>query len=239
MVIEYKTFQSRLPIRGVYIASPEIDDYLRDVEPPAHNTWDNVRSQQVDERAREVARGVLTRVRRSVQEFAEEFAPPPTDVSTDLPLFGNLLSGVIGGRGFGLFEPPGSGNHDGPVLAFRGLEADRRTRAGDGMITLQQSLSLQIPEEPQWDGATLDVIIEASIAQDLDATVSDPVDVEVRPPKGFTRLKSSGSISGKVCPGSDVVFTLKTAPYPEDRSLLILPKAELHALRSVMAADEG
>ncbi len=59
MVIEYKTFQSRLPIRGVYVASPEIDDYLREVEPPAHNTWDNVRSQQVDERAREVAKSAL------------------------------------------------------------------------------------------------------------------------------------------------------------------------------------
>ena len=61
MVIEYKAFQSRLPIRGVYVASPEIDGYLREVEPPSHNTWDNFRNKLVDERARDVARGALMR----------------------------------------------------------------------------------------------------------------------------------------------------------------------------------
>ena len=238
MVIEYKAFQSRLPIRGVYVASPEIDEYLRDVEPPAHNTWDNTRSQQVDERAREVARGALARVRRSVQEFAEEFAPPPTDVPTDLPVFGNLLSGLMGGRGFGPLDPPGPGGHEGPLLTFRATKPDRRRRSVKGRSFSKRSLSLKIPDASRWTDVWLEVAIEASIAQDLQATASDPVNVEILPPESFTRVESNGSFSGKVGPGAEVVFTLTTAPFPDDRSLLILPKAELRALRPMSGEED-
>jgi hypothetical protein len=184
-----------------------------------------------------VAKSALARIRRSVQEFAEEFAPPPSDVPTDLPLFGTLLSGLIGGRGFGPPEPPGPGGHVGPILTFRAAKPDRRKRADDGTIVLERSLSVKIPDDSKWENATLDVIIEASIAQDLDATTSDPVKVEVRPPDDFVRLDPSGSYSGSVSPGSNVLFTLTTEPYPEDRSLLILPKAALHALPTDSGED--
>jgi hypothetical protein len=107
------------------------------------------------------------------------------------------------------------------------------------MIVLERSLLVTIPDESRWDDAILDVVIEASIAQDVEANASDPVEVIVRPPKGFTHVESGASLSGRVGPGSDVVFTLKTEPYPEDRSLLILPKAELRALRSMAARDDA
>jgi hypothetical protein len=156
-------------------------------------------------------------------------------VPTDLPLFGNLLSGLIGGRGFGPPQPPGPGGHEGPILTFRGAKPDRRKRVDEGTIVLERSLSLKIPNDSKWENAKLDVIIEASIAQDLDATTSDPVKVDIHPPDHFNRVDPSGLYSGTVSPGWEVVFTLTTAPYPEDRSLLILPKAALHAL----PADSG
>ena len=107
------------------------------------------------------------------------------------------------------------------------------------MIVLERSVSVKIPDEPSWADATLDVAIEASIAQDLEATASEPVDLHVRAPKGFTWLESSGSFVGSVAPGSEVIFTLKTGPYPEDRSILILPRAELHARRVTTPEDDA
>ncbi len=102
---------------------------------------------------------------------------------------------------------------------------------------LERSLSVKIPNDPRWENAKLDVIIEASIAQDLDATTSDPVKVDILPPDHFVRVDANGLYSGSVSPGSEVVFTLTTGPYPEDRSLLILPKAALHALPTVSGED--
>ena len=228
MVIEYKSFNSRLPIRGTYVASDEIDAFLREVEPPAHNTWDNTRSQQLDPRAREIARGVLTRIRRSVQEFADEFSPPPTTVATDLPLFGDLLSGLLAGRSVGP-NPPFDQVPEGRdgLLIFRVAAPDRRERSSSGKITLQRTLRIRVPASNSWQGAELRVSVKAFLAEDLSSSGSDPVKLKVVAPGQFQLSDSGDEFRGTPEPGEDVEFTLITDPCPEDVSLLISPSAEL------------
>ena len=103
---------------------------------------------------------------------------------------------------------------------------DRRTSVDEGLIVLHRSLSVRIPKEAIWDDAWLEIAVEACIAQDLEATASDALKVGLEVPDGFRHGGSQNEIAGKVEAGSEIVFVLSTAPYAEDRSVLIMPRAE-------------
>jgi len=177
MVIEYKSFSSRLPIRGVYVADPEIDANLREVEPPSHNSWDNTSSAEISERSREIALGVMRRIRRSVKDFAQEFAPPPSAVLTDLPLFGDLLSQFFSGRvpGPNPGPSPSPEARSGAALTFRTTKPDVRRHAAQERISLTRQVGIRIPADARWEGASLSVEIQGSIAWDLTGHASGPL----------------------------------------------------------------
>jgi hypothetical protein len=227
MVIEYKSFSSRLPIRGVYIADPSIDHNLREVEPPAHTTWDNTGSHDVSDRSREIAQGVLSRIRRSVREFAAEFAPPPTAVSTDLPLFGDLLSRYMGGKASGPKPTPPGGPKVGSRQLVRVYGQDARELQGDDSVILERRIAIRIPKDDRWDGATLSGVFTASIAQDLSGSASDPVEIDVALPPGFVTDEAGTGFRGGVNPGDEYLFTIRTAPFPRHQSIIITPTTHL------------
>jgi hypothetical protein len=226
MVVEYRTFSSRLPIRGVYVADPTIDALLREVEPPLHNSWENASAGEVSEQARYVAQGVLTRIKRSVKEFAQEFAPPPSTVYTDLPLFGNLLSQFFSGRGPGKPHPPKPGEKS-PGLTFRVSRNDVRKEIGGGQMALTRAVSVQIPSDANWDGATLQVSFSAAIAWDLSAASSEPIEVSVAAPDGYAPAEGSDALTGFVKAGEVVEFVVTTAAYYEELTVVLTPSAVL------------
>ena len=107
MVVEYKSFKSTLPIRGVFLADSSIDEHLRQIEPPAHNSWTkNLTNRNVAPEARKVAKATLDRIKRSVQDFAQDFAPPTFSFTASLPLLNDLLGGLFTGPGLGKKSGP-------------------------------------------------------------------------------------------------------------------------------------
>lgn len=227
MVIEYRSFSSRLPIRGVYLADPSIDSLLREVEPPAHNTWDNLGSHDISERSREVARGVLSRIRRSVKEFAAEFSPPPTAVLTDLPLFGDLLSRVMSGRVPGPPVPPGQNENPKPALYFKLSKPDRRETVEGGRLVIERYIGIKIPQEVGWSRGHLFGTFHAAIAQDLSASASGALGLQIQVPDGFELDDSLLSFSGEVAAGEEYVFSVRTDPFDRNLSVLVTPRVQV------------
>lgn len=227
MVIEYRSFSSRLPIRGVYLADPSIDSLLREVEPPAHNTWDNLGSHDISERSREVARGVLSRIRRSVKEFAAEFAPPPTAVLTDLPLFGDLLSRVLSGRVPGPPIPPGGNENPKPGLHFKLSRPDRRETVDGGRLVIERNIGIKIPQDVGWSRGHLSGTFQAAIAQDLSASASGALGLQIYAPDGFEFDDSLLNFSGDVTAGEEYVFSVRTEPFDRNLSVLITPRVQV------------
>jgi hypothetical protein len=237
MVIEYKTFPSRLPIRGAFVADPGIDSALRDVEPPAHNSWDKNWNSRVNAESREIAKGVITRIRRSVKEFAQEFAPPALEIATDLPLFGKLLGGLLGSRAPGPRNPPeghGATHQVKPQIAAVGR--DRFIELSTNQIQLERTIEVGISSSVAAASFTAEVSISAYIAWDIDARASsDSIDVGISPPRGF-RTSTSSSCIGPLVPGKPVQFVLKTAPYDRNLTIVLSPRVEL---RSIEGGSNG
>jgi hypothetical protein len=235
MVIEYKTFPSRLPIRGAFIADDEIDHALRDVEPPSHNSWDKNWNSRVSPESRDIAKGVISRIRRSVKEFAQEFSPPALEVVTDLPLFGKLLGGLIGGRVSGPRTPPEvSGLSHGTKPQISAVGVDHFTAVGDEQIELERVIQVEAPRDSTTTAFNAEVSVSANIAWDMDARASsESIDVEIIPPSGFQMIAPSTCV-GVIAPGKPVEFRLRTAPYNRNVTVVLLPRVELSDVRKVV-----
>jgi hypothetical protein len=231
MVIEYKSFSSRLPIRGVYIADLSVDHYLRQVEPPAHNSWEKNWTKHLDKESKRVAKGVMDRIRRSVKEFALEFAPPPSSFTANLPLLGNLLSGLFGGKALG--KTPGPKPGPGPIsekLIIRTAQPDEKIHvSGTQQIYLKKWISVKIPQSPQWDSATLSFAVTVSIAQETEAKkTSDMIEIkQVIVPAGFYSSEEDNKFEGIVKSGQELFFEITTVPYRKDLTAVVTPELEL------------
>ena len=231
MVIEYKSFSSRHPIRGVFIASQSIDNHLRQVEPPAHNSWEKNWTKQMNKESKAVAKATMDRIRRSVREFAQEFAPPPSSFTANLPLLGSLLGGLFGGKALG--KTPKSGPGPGPAtdkLLIHTAQPDQKIAvAGREEIYLRKWISVKIPRASQWETATLRFAVSVSIGEEVEAKkTKDLIDLkEVIAPDGFIKSKDGQKFEGQVRGGQELVFKITTAPYWKDLTAVVTPEVEL------------
>ncbi len=109
MVVEYLTYaKGKQPyVRGVFVASDDIDDLLRQTEPKAHDAWETTSAEDgVDQRAPKVARLVTKRIKDSVKDFQKKIKPPAPDPGDiRLPVFQQLFKKLMG-SGPGPTPPP-------------------------------------------------------------------------------------------------------------------------------------
>lgn len=231
MVIEYKSFSSRHPIRGVFIADQAIDNHLRQVEPPAHNSWEKNWTKQLNKESKAVAKATMERIRRSVKDFALEFAPPPSSFTANLPLLGSLLSGLFGGKSLGKTPKPQPG--PGPKtekLLIRTAQPDQKIAVpGKQEIYLKKWILIKIPQSPQWGTATLRFAVSVSIGQEIEAKkTNDLIKLkEVVAPEGFSKSKDGQKFEGQVSGGQELVFEITTVPYWKDLTAVVTPEVEL------------
>ena len=107
MIIEYKAFdRRRVAARGVFIASDEADNHLKNTEPAQHSSWDKKPSTEIPKVATAIAEGVHSRLSAGLRKFIEEVSPQaPADRET-LSVFSDLLKGLMTGKRMGPSLPP-------------------------------------------------------------------------------------------------------------------------------------
>ena len=107
MIIEYKSFdRRRVAARGVFIASEEADNYLKDTEPAQHSNWDKKPSAEIPKKSTDIAEGVHNRLSSGLRKFIEEVSPQaPSDRET-LSIFSDLLKGLMTGKKVGPSPAP-------------------------------------------------------------------------------------------------------------------------------------
>lgn len=87
-------------VRGTFTVSsirhPVAEDYLRSVEPPLHNKWQDD-NKELDLDAKKAARDVYTLITESVKSFREEYLSSTPTQEQDFEIFRDNLS-LIGGK---------------------------------------------------------------------------------------------------------------------------------------------
>jgi len=219
MVVEfYEAGQAPPYVRGVFVANsdePEgarsIDDYLRQTEPKAHDSWRSDDADgELDPDAALVA-GVITRtIKNRVNSFRRNLKPAvPKAEDVLLPAFNDLMKRVLRGSGKGVPTPP-TELQPLQVSPTVGLE-----EAGDGLIRVRGHVTFDLTEHAQVDAA--EVRLQVGYRFIEDDRVGDPVTVEfnIEGAPGFVS-SSPGTFTGKLERGSPVRIDFVSKAYLAD-----------------------
>lgn len=98
MVVEYLEAGRQPPfVRGAFVAADDVDDFLRQTEPKAHDAWLHTDLEDdADHRAGVVAKAVLRKVRAGVLDFRRRLRPPPArSGDVRLPVFQDLARRIM------------------------------------------------------------------------------------------------------------------------------------------------
>lgn len=170
MVIEYKDFPSPHPIRGVFIADDAVDEYLRAVEPPLHNSWSSLSEESVSADALAMAKSINKKIRDAVKAFARQFTPVAPLRDDSFHLFGDLLGSVLSGNTPGGTGPaPGKkGSHVSCTISSLGKVM--RQRVDGAKFQLEQEFVATIPKSLPASVSFLTIQARATICEDLEGT---------------------------------------------------------------------
>lgn len=95
-------------LRGIFIADPGMDSFLRKTEPHEHDDWnEKIPGSPSLDKARQYAKIIKTEIRRKVREYMEAYTPPPNAEPKLLPDLRRFLGNLFSTSGVGP-PPPGS-----------------------------------------------------------------------------------------------------------------------------------
>lgn len=211
MVIQYKSYERRrVALRGVYVASPELDPYLRETEPSSHDCWDTNPSNDVDPEATEMAKSVFSRISDAVKSMILEIAPPAPQNNKSLSHFSSLLSGFLNDKKGTPPPPPPQGE---PIeLQMPGGHLPEVS--GPGEVFLNTKFTVRLADRAPADTVQVEVSCAAFInEEESQGGTRWPARISPSGKKhGFT-MNADGSWIGDISKADKVTFTVETDPY--------------------------
>jgi len=203
MVVEYLDSGRKDPfVRGVFVADESVNDVLRSTEPKAHDSW-----QPGETENKQVAQGVLERIRRHVDSYRKDLRPPsPPPESIDLPFVDRLMRKLMSSRGR---RPVG------PHAENRDVSINLRHHAeptADGRIELHGEATVGFSEHFEGDRAQVEVAIGYRYLEE--DRLGERVDLAVEAPPGWVTVADDiNCFSGELVRGADARFVFFSTPY--------------------------
>jgi len=221
MVIDYKDYGGRrLALRGVYVASPELDLYLRETEPSSHDCWDTSSSNDVNPVATEMAKSVFKRISEAVKSMILEIAPPAPQNNKSLAHFSSLMSGFLNDKKGTPPPPPPQGE---PIeLQLPGGPLPEI--AGPGEILLNTKFTVRLADKAPADTVQVEVSCAALINEE-EAKGGTRWGARISPKgknHGFA-MNADGTWIGTISKLDKVTFTVKTDPYSDMWTATLVP----------------
>jgi len=213
MVIRYeKVGRSRIPLRGVFVASETIDHLLRDTEPSSHDQWTKNPSADLPAEATDTARTVLEKIQASVRRMAGEITPAPPKSNKALSHFAKLMSGFLGNKR-GPTPPPTPGGEKFELQFVGGRPVP--TPLNDDSLRIESAFSVRVLDNAEGDQALVNVSCQLFIHEDENQSQSTwPVALSpISQGSGFTQ-DEDGTWRGFVTKDHRVEFNVTSEPYP-------------------------
>jgi hypothetical protein len=223
MIVEYhlpgRDISRRLPyVRGVFVASPEVNVDLSKTEPKAHDKWETRESDDVPVVSTKYAAVIAERIKDAVRSFQDELRPPiDTTAAVRLSRLDERLSKLRNQRGT---TPPPPPRGDRP-LAFR-LDVKRVPTGRDLQLVGHLDVSLSADAEQDASRAWLRVVF----ALDEDGRRGSIVPLAITPPDDFA-VADDGTRFNGVVTHSWARFALRSDPYRHDWTGELLVEGEV------------
>jgi len=229
MVVEYLNAGRTAPfVRGVFVASDEVDELLRLTEPKGHDSWQTKSYDgDLDHRATEVADAITRRTKQNVATFRNSIKPPvPPPEDVHLPYFDRFIRNVLAGKGSG-WNPPVADNRP-----FSIRLSQRPEPAANAQIKLAGTARYSFSEH--FEGEASDVVISLQYRFLEEDRVGQFIQLRVRPPSGFMEEEGKpSSFVGHLRRGEEALFEFESEPYAPEWSGRLFANGELLEMSDV------
>ncbi len=221
MVVQYFPIGGTAPfVAGSFVASDEVEQWLRTSEPPAHDVWD-ASSSDLDDEARKTIKSIHTRLRNAAATFRKSALPAPSEDRRSLRVFESTF-----GRLFNAKQGGGTTADRDPQILPVSIEFTKQPTpmtAGDQIrFSAQFDVRLR-PDFPRNDAA-LKIAVDCDIVEEEDSK-GDPLALDVACSAQHTTEGSEFLLSLKK--GEKVTFKVKSAPYDPMWSVRFTPRVSL------------
>lgn len=224
MVVQYKVFRRfRVPIKGVYVSSAELDALLGDTEPPLHNEWSTAASDDISADATDAASATLRSIARSISEFAAEIAPTPKADARPPSHYASLVSKF-------LRTPRDKGKGGGrssvePISIEYSKSAEPHSTGS--LIATTANVDIRLADKAKVDSQEVLVRCFFNILEDESESGGTSWPVRIKPSKkrgaGFVYDKDEGAWRGSINKTRAVTFEIETDPYEPGWTGHLLP----------------
>lgn len=219
MIISYQHFPKGRKlaapfVRGTFTVSsqkhPEAEQYLRSVEPPLHNRWQEDR-RDLDSKAQRIAKEVYSELTQNVVSFREEYVgSTPTD-EQDFNIFKENLS-LSGGRRAVTPPPPRKANTPWAMLSNSASVEDNK----DGRRYAKASRSIQLsnlglPSHKVSVQLGWEILEDNSWVDADESLLATPIDS----PEGWSQKEGEHNVFVGTVVNKPAVFTWTSKPYSE------------------------
>jgi hypothetical protein len=225
MVVEYHEVGKQQPhVRGTFLAHDDVDDLLRQTEPKAHDAWQgSLVEEGVDPEAPKVAKELLRRISKEVRDFRKRLKPPhPREQDVRLPVFEDLLKGVLENRGK-VGEPPPPGQPRSVAIRI-----SQRVETVGSQILLRAEAKFSLTKDLEIERARCQ--LHFRYAFDEDGRLGEDCEITVSTVPGFEQ-QAAGKRGGVVMVGElsheAVDFEIVSVPYDPDWTGQLIVSGEI------------
>jgi hypothetical protein len=234
MVVEYhlpgRDISRRVPyVRGVFVASSEVNAHLSKTEPKAHDQWDTRESDDVPVVATKFAIRILDEIKSRVKSFQDELRPPVDERgAVRLQRLDEKLAKLRNRQGTKPPQPP-------PGERPFSIRLDVQREASGDHLVLSGSVGVRLAEDVT--ASSIPARIRIAFALDEDGRRGTAVPLEIEPPGDFERVPGKETRYDGDVTAEEARFTIRSEPYRADwTGELLVSGEDLRADESEEAA---
>lgn len=219
MVVEYLECGQAPPyVRGVFIADSDvgervrsIDDYLRQTEPKAHDSWRSRDSDgELDPGAAAVAADIAKQTRRKVDALRKQLKPAlPKADDVRLPVFNDLMRRMLRGDSSGVPAPTAEVKE---ILISPVFDLEE---AGHGLIRVSGHVTFTLTEHSGQGEGAADLFVGYRFLEDDRVGEFTEMTYDLSGARGF-KATAAGCFTGTLKRNDPVRIAFVTEPYALD-----------------------
>ena len=229
MVVQYHQVGGSTPFMvGAFVASDDVETWLKVSEPPAHDVWDHS-SPDLDEHgeiARKSVKAIHSRLKTQCASFRKSASPPPTAGRRSLKVFENMFGRMFHSRNDGMPPRPPPGELNPVRIEFKKQPTLSVAPNASDQIMFLTKFDIHLREDFAEPSAMLRVVLDCNIMEDEDSKGDDlPIHVQAHGPV-FAR-DDRGAYVCTMEKGERATFEVESDPYDSMWSVKFVPTIEV------------
>lgn len=228
MVVQYHPIGGLSPyVAGAFVASDDVEAWLKVSEPPAHDVWDATSPdlEEFGETAAKAVKAIHNRLKMQSAMFRKSAAPPPSPNRRSLKVFENMFGRLFKSRQPGSPSvPPGE---SAPIrIEFTGHPTPVAAPGEPEKIKFSTRFDIRLREDFPRPEAQLKVSLDCNIVEEEDSR-GDPLSVKVAVSGADFSNDSDGRFILKLKKDDKASFQVDSEPYDSIWTVRFTPTVEV------------